>query len=130
MKNLSILKLNNFEAFFWKAKLGFHQKFNLVEYSDESLAATKLKADVVILDFYFSGTSLEEEKEITIEVMSSLKLSGRKVQLFVLSPSFAGEKILNIKKGDLKVSCHNFSITILENICNLLSTNNNFQKAS
>jgi hypothetical protein len=130
MKNLTILKLNNFDLFFWKAKLGFNQDITLENYTDESLLKARSKSDLIILDFYFSRTSLDEEQSITINVMSDLFLAKQSIDLFILSPSYAGETILNLKKGKLKVQCHNFSGTILENICCKLNSNNELLKAS
>ena len=129
MKNLTILKLNNFDTTFWKSKLGFNQEFNLLDYSDQNLLGPAFNSSIVVLDFYFSATSLDEEHEITLNVMSQLVYCKHKIDLFVLSPSYAGETILHIGKKYLDVYCHNFSGDILEQLCNQLA-NINFKKAS
>ncbi|MFT4600292.1 MAG: hypothetical protein ACI857_000466 [Arenicella sp.] len=130
MKNVSILKLNNFDSFFWKTKLGFNQEFELLDYSEFILMEKAKIADVIVLDFYFSRLSLKQEQEIILQAMASLIHSEREIHLFILSPSFAGDPILRIKKRNLSINCHNFSSTILERICTQLNANINLQKAS
>lgn len=130
MKKTHILKLNNFDTTFWKAKLGFGQDFLLSDYNSDSLKEAGANAQIVILDFYFSRTSMDEEQAIRIETMAHLALTNRPITLYVLSPSYAGETILKIKKSSLEVNCHNFSGIILEKICQHLESNNNTKKAS
>lgn len=130
MKNLSILKLNDFDTFFWKAKLGFNREFDLYKYSEESLAEVKENSTVIIVDFYFSKTSLDEEQQIRLDIIDELVFAQREIQLFFLSPSYAGESMLKIKRSNLEIKGHNFSPLILEEISKALQPEIITKKAS
>lgn len=130
MKNLSILKLNDFDTFFWKAKLGFNQEFHLHRYSEESLLEVSENSTVVIVDFYFSKTSLDEEQEIRLDIIDELISTNRDIQLFLLSPSYAGESMLKIKRSNLEIKGHNFSALMLDEISKALQPKLITKKAS
>ena len=130
MENLSILKLNDFDTFFWKAKVGFNQEFNLLDYSEEALSKVVEESSIVIVDFYFSRTSLDEEQEIRLNIIEELLFAKRDIQLFILSPSYAGETMLKIKRSNLRIKGHNFSSQMMEEIANALRAQLITKKAS
>lgn len=127
MENLTILKLNTFDQYFWSAKLGFDKTFTLLDYSEENLNQTAAVAQSIIVDFYFSQTSLDEEQEITLSILNALRNSGRKTTLFLLSPSYAGETIRKFTVDRTEIIKHNFSMQMIEEIAQNL---NNTNKAS
>lgn len=125
MNSLAIIKYNNYNKGFWNSKLD-SSNYVLVQGSQASNQIQFLNCDTMILDFYFSTTSEEEEKEIIASCVAQLQNRPTPVTLFVLSPCYTGSIMLNQHKENVQLIAHNFCGSMLE-LINATTHNQNLK---
>lgn len=113
MNALSIISYNHLNKAFWDNKLDTPE-YIIARGDHGSDQLQFLKCSTVILDFYFSNKSEEEEKEIIEAYTLQLQQKSNPVTLFVLSPNFVGSFLINHHRKNVQMIAHNFCGTMLD----------------
>ena len=117
MGSLGVLKFNNYSKLFWQCRLGPSSIFEVEHFSSEKLFEFLNQGlDILLIDFYFSNISLEEEESIKQDIINACQKDCALKELYFLSPTYAGEQIRVLEISNFKLVEHNFSLNLLESL--------------
>ena len=130
MNKLTILTFNNFDQYFWKTNTGYKSSINIQKFSNSSInRVLENDAKIILIDFYFSRITLVEEQRICSNIINEINHFGKRINLFFLSASYAGEPMMCYQNQFCHIKGHNFSIHLFKALHSVLNKSISFQKA-